>query len=124
MMTHKILDRGPKDENLKAFRLFEGGETGNISFNNLMWVAKEFGDHMTDGVRKLELYNKFMCHCKTGTGDLTDSIGGAETQTPAVPQISTSLMPKLTGAKGDLRQAQADRTAAQDAITRTSGSPS
>ena len=40
MMTHKILDRGPKDENLKAFRLFEGGETGNISFNNLMWLPR------------------------------------------------------------------------------------
>ena len=28
MMTHKILNRDPKDEILKAFRLFDDDETG------------------------------------------------------------------------------------------------
>ena len=32
MMTHKILNRDPKDEILKAFRLFDDDETGRISF--------------------------------------------------------------------------------------------
>merc|ERR1711965_656913 len=47
MMTHKILNRDPKDEILKAFRLFDD-ETGKISFKNLKRVAKELGERMTD----------------------------------------------------------------------------
>merc|ERR1719394_1970954 len=48
MMTHKILNRDPKDEILKAFRLFDDDETGKISFKNLKLVAKELGERMTD----------------------------------------------------------------------------
>ena len=48
MMTHKILNRDPKDEILKAFRLFDDDETGKISFKNLKRVAKELGEKMTD----------------------------------------------------------------------------
>ena len=48
MMTHKILNRDPKDEILKAFRLFDDDETGKISFKSLKRVVKEFGERMTD----------------------------------------------------------------------------
>merc|ERR1711971_771238 len=48
MMTHKILNRDPKDEILKAFRLFDDDETGKISFKNLKRVAKKLGERMTD----------------------------------------------------------------------------
>merc|ERR1712196_53091 len=48
MMTHKILNRDPKDEILKAFRLFDDDETGKISFKNLKRVAKELGERITD----------------------------------------------------------------------------
>merc|ERR1711862_69539 len=48
MMTHKTLNRDPKDEILKAFRLFDDDETGKISFKNLKRVAKELGERMTD----------------------------------------------------------------------------
>eukprot|EP00913_Durusdinium_trenchii_P012616 g11847.t1 len=51
MMTHKILNRDPKDEILKAFRLFDDDETGKISFKNLKRVAKELGERMTDEER-------------------------------------------------------------------------
>jgi len=69
-----------------------------------------------EGEHELELYKKFMCYCKTGTGDLTGSIGGAETKIPAVSSDIDESEAKLSGAKGDLKQAQADRTAAKEAI--------
>merc|ERR1712216_973344 len=53
MMTHKILNRDPKDEILKAFRLFDDDETGKISFKNLKRVAKELGERMTDELQEM-----------------------------------------------------------------------
>merc|ERR1719218_292896 len=47
MMSQKILNRDPKDEILKAFRLFDD-DAGKISFKNLKRVAKELGERMTD----------------------------------------------------------------------------
>ena len=48
MMTHKILNRDPKDEILKAFRLFDDEEAGKVSLKNVKRVSKEFGERMTD----------------------------------------------------------------------------
>ena len=48
MMTQRMSDRDPKDDMLKAFRLFDDDETGKISFKNLKRVAKELGENMTD----------------------------------------------------------------------------
>ena len=48
LMTHNILHRDLTVEILKAFRLFDDGETGKISFINLKRVAKELGERTTD----------------------------------------------------------------------------
>eukprot|EP00811_Abedinium_folium_P024474 NODE_34397_length_258_cov_5.755725.p3 GENE.NODE_34397_length_258_cov_5.755725~~NODE_34397_length_258_cov_5.755725.p3 ORF type:complete len:81 (+),score=36.55 NODE_34397_length_258_cov_5.755725:3-245(+) len=47
-MTFKILNRDPKEEILKAFKLFDDDNTKKISFRNLKRVAKELGERMTD----------------------------------------------------------------------------
>merc|ERR1712225_137937 len=47
-MTHKILNKDPKDDMLKAFRLFDDDETGSVSFKNLKRVAKETNQTLTD----------------------------------------------------------------------------
>ena len=48
MMTQKMAERDPREEMLKAFRLFDYDESGKISFRNLKRVAKELGENMTD----------------------------------------------------------------------------
>ena len=47
-MEYKIINRDPKEEMMKTFRLFDDDNTGKISFKNLKRVAKELGERMTD----------------------------------------------------------------------------
>merc|ERR1712057_72227 len=48
MMTHKILNKDPKDDMLKAFRLFDDDQTGFVALKNLKRVAKETNQTLTD----------------------------------------------------------------------------
>ena len=48
VMTTKMHARDPKEEAIKAFRLFDDDETGTVSLKNLRRVAKELGENMTD----------------------------------------------------------------------------
>merc|ERR1719506_884948 len=69
-----------------------------------------------EGNKEKELYDKFMCYCKTGGGDLQKSISDAETK---IPQVSSDIKEgesKLAGLKEDLATAQADRESAKKAM--------
>ena len=48
MMASKMAERDPREEILKAFKLFDDENTGKISFKNLKRVARELGENMTD----------------------------------------------------------------------------
>jgi len=69
-----------------------------------------------EGEKEEELYEKFMCYCKTGSGDLTASISAAEAKAPAVGSSIEEAEGKLSQTKAYLKQAQMDRSAAKDAM--------
>ena len=48
VVTEWMLDRDPKEEILKAFKLFDDDGTGKISLRNLRRVARELGENMSE----------------------------------------------------------------------------
>jgi septal ring factor EnvC (AmiA/AmiB activator) len=69
-----------------------------------------------EGDKEKELYEKFMCYCKTGGSDLTQAIGDSQAQVPAIQsdiEESTSNSAKL---KQDLKRHAVDRNAANSAM--------
>nr|CCC90115.1 putative centrin [Trypanosoma congolense IL3000] len=48
LMTERFAQRDPRQEMIKAFQLFDEGNTGKISLRSLRRVARELGENMTD----------------------------------------------------------------------------
>merc|ERR1712118_607230 len=68
MMEVKILNKDPKDDLLKAFRIMDDDKTGTISLKNLKRIATELGERMTDE----ELMEVIAESDKDGDGELNE----------------------------------------------------
>jgi len=74
-----------------------------------------------EGESEKELFDKFMCYCTSGKGDLAKSIADADAKVPAVGSDITVGEEKLEQAKGDLAGAQTDRATAKEAMAQAAG---
>merc|ERR1719313_2065332 len=69
-----------------------------------------------EGEKETELFEKFMCYCKTGDAALAKSIAEAEAKMPQVTSDIEEGEAEAKQLKSDLKSHQADRAAAKAAM--------
>jgi len=69
-----------------------------------------------EGEQEKELYEKFMCYCKTGASDLSTAIGDSTAKVPALQSDIEESEASSKQMKQDLKQHQVDRAAAKSAM--------
>jgi len=71
-----------------------------------------------EGKAAEELFDKFMCYCKTGKSDLAKSISDNDAKVPALQSDIEEAESKLATTKQELEQHQVDRDAAKAAMAK------
>jgi|Transcript_98110 predicted nucleic acid-binding Zn-ribbon protein len=74
----------------------------------------------SEGEKEKELFDKYMCYCKTSGGALQKSVSDAETKIPEVGSNIKEAEAKNAQLKEDLKQHQVDRAAAKEAVASAS----
>merc|ERR1719199_534311 len=74
-----------------------------------------------EGKDEEDLFNKFMCYCKTAGGDLQASISAAEAKIPELESGIKEDIAQEAQLKEDLATHQADREAAKTAMAEATG---
>jgi septal ring factor EnvC (AmiA/AmiB activator) len=69
-----------------------------------------------EGKKEEALFEKFMCYCKNGVGDLEQAIDAAETKIPQLEADIKALDEALGGLHSDVEQAKKDREEAKAAM--------
>merc|ERR1719460_389199 len=71
---------------------------------------------VAEGEKEAELFEKYMCYCKTSGGDLSKSISDAGTKIPELGADIKEGEAKKKQLDEDIKQHQADRSAAKTAM--------
>merc|ERR1719265_714799 len=71
---------------------------------------------IAEGEKEAALYEKFVCYCKTGSGDLSKSISDANIKVPQVASDIEAAESKKAQLDEDVKAHQADRAAAKEAM--------
>merc|ERR1719265_792485 len=69
-----------------------------------------------EGKKEEALFEKFMCYCKNGVGDLQAAIDAAEVKIPQLESEIEELDKALGGLNADVERAKKDRTEAKAAM--------
>jgi len=86
--------------------------------NMLQGMQKKIGE---EAERDEDLFEKYMCYCKTGTGDLEKSISAAEQKIPALESEGAEAIAQMKQLKEDLKTHKADREAGEKALEEATG---
>jgi len=73
---------------------------------------------MAEGKKEEELFDKFMCYCKRGRGDLEASISAAKNKIDATSKAYEAAVAKKAQTEQDAESHKADRAAAKDAMAK------
>merc|ERR1719453_1039068 len=71
-----------------------------------------------EGVKEKEMYDKFMCYCKTADETLGKSIGDANTKIPQLESDIKAAVEEKAQLEADLEAHQADRDSAKEAMAK------
>jgi predicted nucleic acid-binding Zn-ribbon protein len=71
---------------------------------------------MAEGAKEKDLYEKFMCYCKTSGNDLSTSIAAAEKKIGELGTDIPEAEAKKAALEEEVKQAQADRESAKKAM--------
>merc|ERR1719191_944097 len=71
-----------------------------------------------EGEKQKEIFDKFMCWCSTGSGELAASIDAAETKIPQVESSIKETDGALTQTTADLATAKTSREEAKSAMAK------
>merc|ERR1719473_2445432 len=71
---------------------------------------------VAEGEKEKELYEKFMCWCKSGAAEMGASISTCNTKIPDLESEIEAAIALIAQLEGELGQHQADRDAAKKAI--------
>jgi chromosome segregation ATPase len=71
-----------------------------------------------EGEKEKELFEKFMCYCKNGKGDLEGSIAAGKNKNEQLTAAIKETDAALTQTKADLKTAQGDRADAKAAVAK------
>jgi len=71
---------------------------------------------VAQGKKDQELFDKFMCYCSNGAGELADSINGADTKIPQVEAALKEAAANKVQFEADVKKHQTDRADAKAAI--------
>merc|ERR1719454_1204181 len=69
-----------------------------------------------EGEKEKELYDAFMCYCKSGVGQLQGAVDDANKRIPELTSLIAELEALLAKLKADVEQHKKDRAAAKASI--------
>merc|ERR1719443_2734334 len=105
---------------LAVARASQQGEAAQVTANPIRKVVTMLQNMqkkvVAEGEKEAELFEKYMCYCKTSGGDLSKSIADADTKIPQLGADIKEAEAKNAQLKEDLKQHQVDRSAAKQAV--------